>query len=305
MQSRGVPLRLWDDLVAPLCYHYSPRADHLGVQYPPGAGLMLSPFPQGEALHRLDRLVIALFVAAGLSILVDAAVKRTWLSAGLLILALTIGLEMLARIGNASFSINAMFAPILLSSLFLFAAFFLRTERPGSFYLGCLLVLVAGLIFGFAIVVRLQVAFLLPGMLLVLLPLRFRGWYQSPLVGFLLGVFLGGVLPIMINQSRVTGSWHESTYGIGNTDPPTFSSIWPNLHFYFDAGKPSQYNWVLPLMLVACAGLCIWTRRRILIDESPSFLPISWPRLSLAAFSSGPSRQRIFSRTSSLATTIP
>src|SRR6266850_3684123 len=66
MKSRAVPVSHWDDLVAPLCYHYSPRADHIGVQYPPGAGLMLAIFPQGEALHSLDRVVILLFAVTGL-----------------------------------------------------------------------------------------------------------------------------------------------------------------------------------------------------------------------------------------------
>ena len=284
MKSRGLSLRFWDDLVAPLCYHYSARADHIGVQYPPGAGLLLAVFPQGVALHRLDRLVIVLFVAIGLLMLVVAAVKQTWLSAGLLVLALIIGLEMLARIGNASFSVNAMFAPILLASLCWSATFYLRADRLKSFYVGWLLMFVAGLLFGFAILVRLQVAFMLPGLVMLFWPWRLRRWYQSALVSFLLGVFLGGVLPVVINQSRVTGAWHQSTYGIGNTDPPTLSSIRPNLLFYFGAGKPSQYNWALLVMLAACAGLFLWTRRRTVIGGAPLFLALSWRRLSLAVF---------------------
>src|SRR6185295_10246666 len=91
MKSRNVPTRYWDDLVAPLCYHYSPRADHLGVQYPPGAGWMLAMFPEGRALHQMNRLVIASFVMTGLAMLVLGAITRSWLFAGPTVLALVVG----------------------------------------------------------------------------------------------------------------------------------------------------------------------------------------------------------------------
>jgi len=283
MKSRGLPLNYWDDMVAPLCYHYSPRANHIGVQYPPGAGLMLAIFPQGEALHRLDRVVTALFLVTGLAILLVAAGKRAWLSAGLLTLALTIGLEMLARIDNASFSINAMFAPLLLTSLCLSAAFGLRAETNKSFWVSWLLTFLAGLSFGFAILVRLQVSFLLPGLVVLLWPPRLRDWLKSGLLSFLAGVLIGGILPVIINQSRVTGAWYESTYGIGNTDPPTLKSFWSNLHFYFDPGKASQFNWALVVMVLACLGLFVWTRGNRGRKDPAAFLSLSWLRLVLAA----------------------
>src|SRR5882672_2379284 len=47
MQSQKWPLPLWDEMVAPLAYHYFPAADHVAVQYPPGAGLLLAAFPEG------------------------------------------------------------------------------------------------------------------------------------------------------------------------------------------------------------------------------------------------------------------
>jgi len=284
MKSRGLPLRFWDDMVAPLCHHYFPKADHIGVQYPPGTGFMLALFPQGEALHRLDRLVIGLFVLVGLVMLVLAAVRRTWLAAGFVILALSLGLEMLARIDNASFSINAMFAPLLLSSLCLCAAFSLRGDSARSSYFVLLFTFLAGLSFGFAVFVRLQVAFLMPGMLVLLWPNRLRDWYKSSLAAFALGVFLGGGLPLMMNQSRLTGAWYLSTYGVGNTDPPTLAAFWPNLHFYFDSGKPSQYNWALGVMLISCLALFLWTRRGAKLNGPAKFLlTLNWRRANLAA----------------------
>src|SRR5712692_8515899 len=52
-QARQVPYQDWQELVAPLCHHYFSRTDQIGVQYPPGTGLMLAFFPEGKALHRL------------------------------------------------------------------------------------------------------------------------------------------------------------------------------------------------------------------------------------------------------------
>src|SRR6185312_15013653 len=282
MKSQNVPTRYWDDLVAPLCYHYSPRADHLGVQYPPGAGWMLAMFPQGTALHSMNRVVIALFLVTGLAMLVVAGLTRSWFSAGLFVLALVVGLEMLARIDNASFSINAMFAPLLLCGLFLSAAFVFQNRKAGLLSRAGLLTFVSGLCFGFAIVVRLQIMFLLPGLLVLLWPGRTRQLLKSGLVNFLLAVLVGGVFPLMFNQSRVTGSWFESTYGVGNTDPPSLKSIWPNLHFYFDPGKPSQYNWALPVVLIGCVGLLVWLRHKRSADDG-EFLILTRFRLILAA----------------------
>lgn len=283
MKSRGVPTNQWDDLVAPLCYHYSPRADHVGVQYPPGAGLMLAAFPQGYALHRMNRVVIALFLITGVVALSVGALKRSWLFSGSVVLALVIGLQMLARIDNASFSINAMFAPLLLCALSLSGAFIVRDHSRRSFWIAWLLTFVAGWFFGFAILVRLQIMFLLPGLLILIWPASLRGLLKSGLVSFLLGVLVGGILPIMFNQSRVTGSWFESTYGVGNTDPPSLKSFWPNVHFYFDPGKPSQFNWALPIILVGCIGffLCFGCKRTG--DAEHSFFSLTPLRLMLAA----------------------
>jgi hypothetical protein len=281
MKTRGLPTNHWDDLVTPLCYHYSPRADHIGVQYPPGAGLMLAAFPEGHALHRMNRVVIALFLITGIVMFAAGVIKRSRLFAGSVVLALVIGLEMLARIDNASFSINAMFAPLLLSALSLSAAFIVGERR--SLLVAWLLTFLAGWFFGFAILVRLQIVFLLPGLLILIFPARLRDVMKSGLVSFLFGVLVGGIFPIMFNQSRVTGSWFESTYGVGNTDPPTLKSLLPNLHFYFDPGKSSQFNWALPVIFVGCIGffLCLW--RKGTANNARSFLTLSPFRLVLAS----------------------
>jgi hypothetical protein len=283
LNARGLPDDLWDELVAPLCHRYFPRTDRIGGQYPPGTGILLAFFPEGRALHGLDRVVIIILVGAGLALLLVAAVRQAWLSAGFLVFSLTVGLEMLARIDNASFSINAMFVPIVLSSLCLCMVFALLADSVKASYWASLAAAMAGLFFGFAILVRLQMAFLLPGLIALLWPASLRRWYKSGLAGFLLGVFLVGVPTIAIIQSRLAGAWYLPTYGAGNTDAPALKTFWPNLRFYFQQSKPSQFNWVLLVMAVAYLGLFIWSRRRIKADlPTKSVSPLSWGRVGIA-----------------------
>ena len=115
---------------------------------------MLSLFPEGKALHGLNRLVVAIFLVAGLMMLVVAAIKRLPLAAGFFVLALTLGLEIVAQLDNASFSMNALLSPLLLSGLCLSGVWALRTDNLKSFYLAWFLTVLAGLFFGFAILAR-------------------------------------------------------------------------------------------------------------------------------------------------------
>ncbi len=280
---RQVPYQEWQELVAPLCHHYFPRTDRIGVQYPPGTGIMLAFFPEGKALHRLDRLAVLALVGTGLAMLAVAAIKKAWLSAGFMIFTLTVGLEVLAGIDNASFSINAMFVPIMLSSLLLVGAFALRNKRAASLYWTCFFAFLAGWEFGFAILVRLQIVFLLPGIIALLWPSSLRRRYQSALPSFSLGLIIGGLLPLAIYQSRLAGAWYLPTYAGGNANRPTLKSLVPNLRFYFQPGKPSQFNWTLPVMIVACLGLFVWSRLRVNRNLPSDFLhPLSWRRVSIA-----------------------
>ena len=283
MQSQEVPLPVWDEMVAPLAYHYFPAADHVAVQYSPGAGLLLALFPEGRALHGLNRFVIAIFLAAGLIMLVVAAVKRLPVSAGFFILALILGLEILARIGNASFSINALLAPLLLSALCLAAAWAVQSKRPSAFPLTWFLTFLAGLLFGFAMLARLPVILLLPGVLLLLWPANLRSVLKSAWLPFCLGIFLTGLLPMMVHQSRVAGAWYLATYAHENTEPHSLARVGPNLSYYL-AGKASAEHWVLPVIFLGCLGLYFWSSRQPAPERPATFLRrLSWSRLVAAA----------------------
>jgi hypothetical protein len=73
-------------------------------------------------------MVVIIFLVAGLAMLVVAAIKRLPLSAGSLFWRLTLGLEIVAQLYNASFSMNSLLAPLLLSGLCLCGAWAIRTE---------------------------------------------------------------------------------------------------------------------------------------------------------------------------------
>ena len=141
MQSQHLPPALWEEMVAPHAHHYFPRAGSVGVQYPPGTGLMLALFPEGRAVDGLNRATIALFLATGILVLILAGARQAWVSAGFVTLALHLGLGILGGIGTASFSINAVVPLLLLAFVCVCAAFgFAIRAREGSCPLGCRLV---------------------------------------------------------------------------------------------------------------------------------------------------------------------
>jgi hypothetical protein len=283
MKSRQVPLQHWENVVSPLAYHYFPGTDSVGVQYPPGTGFMLSLFPEGRALHYLDRSVAVFFALTGLVLIAVAAVSRAWFAAGFSTLSLIVGLDILANIDIASFSINAMLTPLLLCALSISAAYALRHRGGRTVYLVWLLTCLSGLFFGFAFLVRLPLLFLLPGLFLILVPTQIRLWHRSALMPFALGFLAAGILPLMFYQLRMTGSWFSSTYPRYDSVPPSLEFFWPNLSFYFGPGKTRPFNWALPVAAIGLVGLMIRGRKPPIVDATPSPFPhLSRIRILLA-----------------------
>ncbi len=173
MLSREVPLPLWEEMVAPHAHHYFPQAGSVGVQYPPGTGLMLALFPEGQAIHGLNQATIVLFVVTGCLLLIIAGRHQAWFSAGFVTMALYLGLLILRNIGTDSYSINAVMAPLLLGFLCIFAALGWRS-RPGRGHVAWAAALVGGCLIGFTIMIRLPMIFLIPGLLMLLWPQSWR-----------------------------------------------------------------------------------------------------------------------------------
>jgi MFS family permease len=278
MQQTNLPVRRWEEVVGPHAHHYFPKSGYVGVQYPPGTGLALAMFPQGEAVYRLNRIVVFVFVAMGIGALLIAAWKQAWASIGLVVLALSLGLMVLARVGFLSFSINAVLVPILLTCLL--SIFALGCKTAGRDRLALLSALLAGLFLGFATLIRLPSFLLLPGFLVLLWP-GFRNVRVKSLpVAFVLGVVVTGIIPVLINQQEVAGAWYLSTYAGVDAAPPGLQGLKANLSYFLGSGEASVDNWALLYALIGFAGFLLLKR-----DSGQSnHLGLTWQRLALAAF---------------------
>jgi hypothetical protein len=278
MQQRNIAVPRWEEVVAPHAHHYFPQSGYVGVQYPPGTGLVLSMFPQGEAVYRLNRIVVFVFIFVGVAALAIAALKRAWASIGLLMLALSLGLMVLARLGAHSFSMNAVFVPIVLTSVFSLLSLRFRTAGRDRLALAC--ALIAGMSLGLATMIRLP-SFLLSAGFLVLLWPGFRNFRIKSLpVAFALGVTITGVIPVVINQHNVAGAWYLSTYATVDAAPPTLERLGHNLSFFLGNGPASVDNWALITAFIGLVGFLLLYARGD--TEKFNRLELTWKRFVLA-----------------------
>lgn len=278
MLQNNVPVTRWDEAIAPHAHHYAPRSGNVVVQYPPGTGLVLSMFPQGEAVYRLNRLIVWVFMVAGALALAIAAWKRVWVSIGLVVLALSLGLMVLARLGALSFSINAVLVPILLTCVFALVA--LRLKTADREVLALLCALLAGMSLGLATMIRLP-SFLLSAGFLVLLWPGFRNFRIKSLpVAFALGVTIMGVIPVVVNQHKVAGAWYLTTYSRADAEPPTLKYLGQNISYFLVNGNGTVDNWALFAGFIGFIGLLMLYPRRD--SEQFNRLGLSWKRLVLA-----------------------
>lgn len=256
MKSQNVPVSNWHEMVAPLGVRYFPTADHIGIQYPPGTGLALALFPEKRSVHGLNRLVFLSIVTFGVVALVYAGIKRAWVSSGFVALTCYLGFEILGEIGNMSFSINAVLAPLLLALVFLFISFrFASVKRRAAWWAA----LCAGLLLGLATLIRMPVILLVPGCLLLVWPRVWIPRIKDAVTAFGLGVFCGGIAPLLVHQHRIAGAWYLPTYGSGDTSSPSLdiNLLKSNLAFYFANGPGSRHNWELYILCAGLAGLLL------------------------------------------------
>ena len=277
MKQTNLPVRRWEEVVAPHAHHYFPKSGEIGVQYPPGTALVLAMFPQGEAVYRLNRIVVFVFVIVGIAALVIAFWKQAWASIGLVVLALNLGLLVLARVGILSFSINAVLVPILLTCLLSILALWFKTA--GRDRAALLSALLAGLLLGFATLIRLPSFLLLPGFLVLLWPGFREIRVKSLPVVFVFGVVVIGVIPVLINQQDVAGAWYLSTYASVDAALPTLTGVKANLSYFLGNGEASVDNWALFYALSGFVGFVL-----LYLKRDANRLGLSWKRLALAAF---------------------
>jgi len=280
MRSQNLPFPSWNNLIAPHAYHYFPHAGQVGVQYPPGTGLILALFPEGKAVYGLNRLVVWAFLTTGMLALLSAGIRQAWMSAGLVVLAIHLGLSMLMRLGSLSFSMNAVFLPILLACLLALLALRLRAEKPR---LALFAAFGTGLCLGLATLIRLPSIFLVPGFLLLLWPDTWRKGFKEFPCAVSLAVILSGILPLSVHQYITAGAWYVSTYSPSvQPNLPTLEILKLNLTYYFGHGYQSEDNWSLPFMVVGFCGFVVATHLLRRSNCVNSF-GLSWKRLALSA----------------------
>jgi hypothetical protein len=280
MQEKQVPLSRWEEVVAPHAHHYFPRAGYVGVQYPPGTGLVMAIFPQGEALYRLNQIVVSVFGLLGLVALLVAAWKRAWRSIALVILGVCLALLVLARISTTSFSINAVLVPVLFTCLLSFLAVWLNNRRHDR--LALISAFLAGVSLGLATLIRLPAFLLLPGFVILLWPgfRRLLRFTSLPLA-LAVGATIAGVLPVLINQQKVAGAWYLSTYASVDAAAPTAAAVRSNLSYFFGNGPAAADNWAVVFAIAGFAGFVILQPKRDATNPATGML--SWQRLALAA----------------------
>jgi hypothetical protein len=216
-------------------------------------------------------------VLVGIGALVIAAWKRAWASIALVVLALNLGLLVLARVGFLSFSINAVLVPILFTCLLSILALWFKTA--GRDHLALVSALLAGLSLGFATLIRLPSLLLLPGLVVLLWPGLRQVRVKSLPIALVLGVIVVGVIPVLINQEEVTGAWYLSTYASVDAALPTLAGVKANLSYFLGNGEAAVDNWALLYALSVFAGFLLLYLKR---ESNPPLL--SWKRLALAAF---------------------
>ncbi len=237
------PAGSWDEVVTTHAHHYFPGTDQVGPQYPPGTGWLLSLFPAPDDVKALDRLTI-LSVAVGGLALVGWCAWRGLVASGLVLAgAVATILSPYGWIAADSYSINATIGPLFAGTILAWMAAGVQ-DRRAAWVLG----FGAGLLFGLLMQVRLASALLAPAAALLFLP---RRW--PILFPFGAGVFLAGVLPVLLHNQAITGSLFGATYNNGDREQ-SLSVVADNVRFYF--GRHAYRSGCLhALGLVVAIGL--------------------------------------------------
>ena len=286
LRSRRVPRKKWDELVAPHAHHYMRNAGRVGVQYPPGTGMALALFPAGKAVVGLARLAICALALAGAIALLLSGARRAAASAGLVVLAIGLGFELMLRHSPGSYSMLAVVPPLLIAAALAALAAAKRDHAPR---LATIAAFAAGVALGLATLVRIPSVLFLPGFALLLWPRWSRAgshregqkgllhrFALPPLLSLFIGVALTGITPVVLNQELVAGSWRHSTYNTGDASPPRAIDA-EALRYYLGGGDGSGEGWIFLPALAGLVAAIALTRRA----ARPAGL--TWPRVLTAA----------------------
>jgi FtsH-binding integral membrane protein len=224
-------------------HNYMPATDRLVLQSPPGAGFLLSLFPEGFQvipLYFVCSVVVFIFAM----FLIGSA--PTFLALAVCAAFGSTAITFMINPAKASYSVAPTFAVMAVAG-WLTALLFSET-RPRRRWLQAALI---GLLLGLSVNLRIANLFLASGycawFLIQFLKLRRAG---TLLEGALFGVaFITGMVPTLVSNAINAGSPFKTTYGVGDAVPPQYS---PEVLRYYLSDVQS--------LLVALLGaLIVWT----------------------------------------------
>ncbi|MEO5667316.1 MAG: hypothetical protein ABIR96_04580 [Bdellovibrionota bacterium] len=236
--ASSFPVAEWSEALAPQAHHDNPARGTIGIQYPPGTGLVLAPFsPERAPVRYSQSLVILLFLfGAGVLLIfyrrgkTEAALPLVFAAASTMILCDTVK--------HYSYSIQASI-PFLIVGLVLLARS--RDSKKARD------VIVAAFALSLACLCRLPIVFHFVGWFLLAAPsLR---WIFAGAFGVIFGA------ATLLYNWHVTGNPFTPTYGPIDNAAPSLSTIGTNLSYYF-VGGGNQFVWaVIVMTLIAIPAL--------------------------------------------------
>jgi hypothetical protein len=221
-----LPEQEWSHFVAPHAHHYNSRSQAIGIQYPPGTGLLLAMFEPSRSIQGLSQ-----FVAIVLALLGLWHLQVPW------VLAAFSTIVLIDTVQHYSYSIQALTLFLVIGTLLL-----LRARQQDS--KACLYASVAGVLLAFACLCRIPLVFHAPAWFFLLRSQQ--KWVFA--VSFNI-VFWSILLPY---NAHLTGSPWIFTYSSIDKASPSFSALLRTIPYYFWGGG-TQFLWAVILQ-----GLLAW-----------------------------------------------
>jgi hypothetical protein len=242
-KATGEDARLWYQAVAPHCHYYRAATDRVILQYPPGTGLLMAPFPQ-DVERRWFRFACVIAAAAALALLLA---RTTRLAEGLVVLGGAALVLISFKVGT-----DSAYAGIALS---VFCALLLAPALRSG---GLLALTTLGLLTGFSSTVRstnlLIVAVV--GFVLLLQLLRRRIRVELAAIPLFAAASFVGLMPMLSANLINVGSVFNTTYSEIDASAPPFSLelLQHGLEFYF---RDNPNGFVLSMALVVGLATCV------------------------------------------------
>ena len=242
-KATGEDARSWYQAIAPHCHHYRAATDKVILQYPPGTGLLMVPFPQ-DVERRWFRFACVIAATAALALLLARATR---IAEGLVVLGGAALVLISFKVGTDS--AYAAIAFSVLCGLLLAPAL-----KPG----GLLALASLGLVAGYSSTIRVTNLLIVAVVGVVLLVQLLRHRTRAELAAILVfsAASLVGLMPLLWANLVNAGSVFSTTYSAVDASAPLFSLglLQRGLEFYF---RDNPNGFVLSMALIVGLATCV------------------------------------------------